>query len=207
MTSKVPWLERNGAWVAAVGAALASVGDLGQLWVVNAARPLLQLASPPSEIAIWATLLGALGLPLYGVGYWARTRRAPAAARMIAAIVAASGIAFGVWGGMVHVATGVQIANNVGGITSGLDPMQGILQSGPLLLSLWGAAGLALVIAGAGELRLAASRRDWAFNPLVLTFTLTAGAQLLPASWRDFIAPAAVNLAHLAFFVRLTRTR
>lgn len=206
MKSKTEWLEGNGASLAAAGAAMASIGDLGQLWIVNAARPMLQLPVPPSDLVVWATLLGAFGIPLYGLGYWARSRCASDAPRTVPTIVAVSGIAFGVWGGMVHVATGVQISNNAGDIVGGLDPMQGILRSGPLLLSLWGAAGLAFFVASACEFRLALRGLDWAFNPLVLTLVLTAVAQFLPLPWRDFVGPAAINFAHLAFFLRLTRT-
>jgi len=74
-------------------------------------------------VIVVATLAGALGIPLYGLGYWARSRPVRAAAPRGAALVAAAGAVFAVLGGTTHAATGLLIATRVGGIADGLDPL------------------------------------------------------------------------------------
>jgi hypothetical protein len=54
--------------VAAGAAAMATLGDLGQLWVVNAGRPDLLLPTPRPWVIVIATLAGALTIPLYALG-------------------------------------------------------------------------------------------------------------------------------------------
>jgi len=59
------WIERHGWLVAAFGALTATAGDLGQLWVVNAARPQLLVPAPPRETIVFATIGGAVGIPIW----------------------------------------------------------------------------------------------------------------------------------------------
>ena len=194
---------RTGILTAALGALAATMGDLGQLWVVNAGRPALALPAPPGGLIVPATLAGVLGIPLYALGYAARARTAQGTAPGAAVVVMLAGTAFAVLGGSVHGITGVLISHNVGGMAGGLDPLQGVLSSGPISLTLWGLATAALLCAALAEARLPQPRASRLCNPLVLTLLLTAAAALLPLPWRDFVGPAAVNIAHLVFFLRL----
>lgn len=191
--------------LAVLGAAMASVGDVGQLWVVNAARPELQLAPLPPAAIVWATLLGTFGIPLYGLGYCARALRAPDSAGRF--VLTAAGAAFGALGGAVHATTGALVAANVNGMAGGLAPLQGVLHSGAVSMSLWAAAGVAFLVASATALRLATSWKERALNPLVLTLLLSGAAPFLDPPLPDFVGPAAVNLAHLLFFLSLKRKR
>ena len=188
------------ARIAVLGALAATAGDLGQLWVVNSGRAALHLAPPPQWLIVIATLAGAIGIPLYALGYQARARQARFLAPQRAAAVAAFGAAFGALGGSVHAVTGVLIWSRVGGIASELDPLQGILASGPIVLTLWALAGAAFLAAAACEAALPQPLRQRLANPLLLTLLLTGAAMLLPVPWRDLLAPASINIAHLVFF-------
>lgn len=185
--------------VALLGAVAALVGDLGQLWTVNAARPALGLPTPPEGTIVWGTLLGVFGIPCYALGYRAACRRLHG--RPGAPLAAAAGTVFAVLGGTVHATTGVLIAENARGIAGDTDPLRGILEAGPIVLALWGVAGVALVVAGAALLRAAEGIGARLWNPLVLTVVGVLGAQALPLPWRDFAGPAAVNVAHLLWFL------
>jgi hypothetical protein len=196
------WCASYGARIALFGAIMATLGDFAQLWVVNAGRPDLGLAPPSPGLIVWGTLIGALGIPLYGVGYCARALQRPERST----ILMLSGMAFGTLGGIVHASTGVLIASNIGGISGGLHPLQGVLQSGPIVLPLWIIAGLTFLVAGVAELRMAINRQEYLFNPLVLTLLITASASLLELPWCDFVGPAAVNLSHLIFFACMITT-
>lgn len=196
------WI-RSAPLVAAIGAIAATAGDFGQLWCANAGRPELQLPAPPAGLIAIATLAGALGIPCYGLGYLARAREAWATAPRRAAAVAGFGIAFAAIGGTAHATTGLLISLRAGGIASGLDPLQGILASGPIVLTLWGLGGVLLIAAGASEAALPPPPARRLANPLVLTLAFTAIGAALPLPWRDFVAPAALNLAHLVFFASL----
>jgi len=196
------WFANHGWWLAAGGAILATAGDCGQLWTVNAARPALGLPAPPPWLLVPATLAGALGIPLYGIGYFARARRARREAPVTAAVVMLAGATFAVLGGIVHAVTGVSISHDAGGIAAGLDPLQGILAAGPVVVSLWSLAGAAFVTAGGAELCLPQGWRSRLGNPLVLTILLAAAAPLTGSPWQDFLGPASVNIAHIAFFAR-----
>lgn len=184
--------------VALLGALAALVGDVGQLWTVNAARPALGLAPPPEGTIVWATLLGAFGIPLYALGYRAAARAS--GARPGAGLAAAAGTVFAVIGGTVHATTGVLIAENARGIADDTDPLRGILEAGPIVLPLWGAAGAALVVAGVALFRATEGTGARLRNPLVLTVILGVAAQALPLPWRDFAGPASVNVAHVLWF-------
>ena len=191
--------------IATACAVAATLGDFGQLWTVNAGRPDLGLAAPPGWLVIPATLAGALGIPFYALGYVARARPALSGMPRLAKLVAGAGTAFAVLGGIVHAVTGVLVHGKVGQIAGGLDPMAGILASGPIVLTLWTLALAAFLVAASAELMLPQARRERLANPLVLTVLLTTAASLLPLPWRDIVQPAAVNLAHVVFFASLSR--
>jgi hypothetical protein len=193
------------ARAALLAAVAATAGDLGQLWTANAGRPDLQLAAPPDGLIVVATLAGALGIPWYGRGYLARAREAQAIAPRRAAIVAGFGVAFAAVGATVHGTTGVWISSGAGEIASGLDPLQGILASGPIVLTLWAVASVLLLVAAGAEIALPQSAARRLANPLVLTVLFTAIGMALPVPWRDIVAPASVNVAHAVFFASLLR--
>jgi hypothetical protein len=191
--------------IATVGAVMATLGDFGQLWTANSGRPELGLVPPPAWLIVPATLAGALGIPLYALGYVARARLAGAVASRRTAIVAWAGAAFAVIGGTVHAVTGVLVHSRVGQIASGLDPLAGILASGPIVLTLWALALAAFLVASTAELMLPQAPRERLASPLVLTLVLSAATSLLPLPWRDIVQPAVVNLAHVLFFATLLR--
>lgn len=199
----VAWLRRWGWLVALIGALVATLGDLGQLWAVNAGRPALALTALPRSVVVVATLAGTLGIPLYAFGYYVRAHRARHSGPTCAVVVASAGTALAVLGGAVHAVTGAAVLNDVGGIASGLDPLQGVLASGPIVVALWGLAAAAFACAAIAELCLPQAPVARLFNPAVVTLVLTAAAPLLPLPWPDFVAPAALNIAHVIFFTRL----
>lgn len=203
MTPEARGRARAAAAVALAAALAATLGDFGMLWAVNAGRPALGLAPPPPVVVPLAALLGALALPLYGLGYWARACRVPAGQRVgRSRVTVGAGALAGAVGASVHATMGTLIANRVGEIASGLDPLEGIARSGPISLGLWAATAALLAVAGVAELGLAERRREWAFNPFLVLVALSLLAPLLPLPWRDFVGPAAANVAHAVFFAR-----
>lgn len=193
------------ARIATVCAVLATLGDFGQLWTGNSGRPELGLVPPPGWLIVPATLAGALGIPFYALGYVARAKQAGDGASRRATIVAWAGSAFAVLGGTVHAVTGVLVHSRVGQIASGLDPLAGILASGPIVLTLWALALAAFLVASTAELMLPQAPRERVASPLVLTILLSVASSLLPLPWRDIVQPAAVNIAHVLFFAILSR--
>lgn len=181
-------------------AVVATLGDLGELWTVNAGRAELALSAPPEWLIVPATLAGALRIPLYALGYFGRARSLVSAAPLRARVVIVGGAVFSVLGAIVHTVTGVLIQGRVGGIASGLDPLAGILASGPIALTLWGLALAAFLVVSAAEASLPQRAGARLANPLLLTVGLTIAASLLPASLRDIASPAALNVAHVLFF-------
>ena len=71
------------------------------------------------------------------------------------------------------------------------------------MLTLWALGALLLVAAGASEASLPQPPLRRVANPLLLTLAFTAIGAALPLPWRDLVMPAALNLAHLAFFASL----
>jgi hypothetical protein len=125
-----PRRTRAAFWIALLAGTVATLAEFGQLWAVNAARPQMLVNAPPAWVIVAAALAGALAIPLYGLGYAASAWNAVAAPpRRIA--VTAGGAIIGALGSTVHTSTGLLIAEKVGGIASGLDPMAGILTSWP----------------------------------------------------------------------------
>lgn len=200
------WVHRA-PLVAAVGALVATAGDFGQLWCANAGRPEIQLPAPPPSLIAIATLAGAFAIPLYGLGYRARAREMSALAPRRALAVSVFGVAFAIIGGTVHATTGTLISLRAGQIADGLDPLQGILASGPIVLTLWLIATFLFLIAGASEAALPQAPARRLANPILLTLAFTGLGLSLPLPWRDFLAPAALNIAHGALFTSLVRFR
>ena len=185
----------------------ATLGDFGELWTANAGRAELHLVPPPDWLIVPATLAGALGIPLYSLGYHARACEAFDAEPRRAGWLSVSGLVFAVLGGMVHGVTGVLIHAKAGGIASGLDPIGGILASGPIVVTLWALALLAFLVTAALEASLPQAPLQRLRNPLVATVVLTAVTAVLPLPWRDIVGPAAFNIAHVVFFAGLSRRR
>lgn len=192
------------ALACAVGATL---GDFGELWAANAGRPELHLTAPPGWLIVPATLAGALGIPCYAFGYRVRVLVAVGSTPRLARSLGAASVVFAVLGGMVHLVTGVLIQTRAGGIADGLDPLEGILASGPIVVTLWSLALLAFVVTAALEAGLPQPWQERMRNPLFLTVMLTLAAALLPLPWRDIVGPAAFNIAHVVFFAGLARER
>jgi hypothetical protein len=163
-----------------LGAFAATLGDFGQLWCANAARPELQLPVPPASLIWIATLAGALGIPCHGLGYLARAGEACAVAPRRAAAVAGFGMAFGAIGGTVHATTDLLISLPAGEIATGLDPLEGILASGPIVLTLWALGAALLLVAGSCEAALPQPPARRLANPLVLTLLFTGIGVPLP---------------------------
>jgi hypothetical protein len=198
--------SRAHARVAVLAALAATLGDLAMLYVVNAARPELALASPPSGFQSVGAWLGILGIPLYGFGYRAASALLDARRERARRIVFVAGSLGGVLGGLIHGLTAREIARAVTAGSPPLDPWQAVTAV-PALVALWAVATLALVMA---SLALAAGVRGgrhrslaW-LNPVTLTiaFGVFATPTLLLQS---FLAPAAPNLAHLVFFALCVR--
>lgn len=191
--------------VAALAAVAATLGDFGQLWTVAAGRTELAVTAPPEWLLVPATLAGALGIPFYALGYRARAQGTAAEAPLRSRVVGIAGTAFAVLGGTVHAVTGVLVHARVGSIASGLDPLAGILASGPIVLSLWAFALAAFLVAAGAESALPQPAAERLAGPLVLTILVSVAAAALPLPWRDIVQPAAVNIAHVLFFARLCR--
>jgi hypothetical protein len=112
-------------------------------------------------------------------------------------------------GAVIHGYTGWLIAGAQPG-TVAAAPVDAIVASGPLLVGLWIAAGVAVLVAslvfawhairqGTGALRTAG-----VLNPAVLTVLLAVVlAGVASPLLQAFLLPAAPNVAHLAFFLLL----
>ena len=195
--------------LAAIAAAVASVGDLMMLYVANSARPELGLAAAP-RISLWiGALLGVVAIPCYALGYRGVASlvlpRFPSHAR----IIAGTGAFGSLLGAVIHGATALFIRDVFASGAVAQDPTAAVAES-PLLLTMWGAAAV-LVLVGSAAFALAAQRgvpripRAFAWlNPALLTVLLA----LLGATsvlGQAFLVPAAPNLAHFVFFAACAR--
>lgn len=192
---------RHGFRIATLGALAASLGDMGELWAGNAQRPRLGLSPPPSGLLELSIALGVIGITLYAVGYfaWADQWRRAGRARSSTALFWLGLLTAGA-GAAVHALTGVLISLPNAAGSDAADPLSGILQTGPAALTLWG-LGLGLfaltgLLIAVAEL----SRRLKLLSPLPVMVGIGLAAQALPHPARDFVQPAAFNLAHLASF-------
>lgn len=185
------------ASVALGGACLATLGDLLQLHVASEGARYPDGFLP--ALLLVGTILGVLGIPLYSWGYRARARIAPGTARFWRMAVGQGGSLFAAIGAAVHGATGVFLSLDPDRGRD-LTPYQGILASGPILVSLWAIASVTFLIAGLAELRLCESWRERAVNPLILTVSILLASSALPPDYERLIGPASVNIAHVVFF-------
>ncbi len=183
--------------VALGGAIAATAGDLLQLSI---ATEILRLPERLlGSLLLVGTVLGVLGIPQYAYGYSARAALALSNRRRWKLVTIHGGRWFAAFGCAVHGATGLFLAL-VPRRGHAVDPYQGILESGPILLSLWGIASLAFLAATVAELRLCRNWRERAFNPLVLTLAIVLIAELFPPELGHIVGPASVNIAHVFFF-------
>jgi hypothetical protein len=191
-----------------LAAALASAGDLMMLWVANARRPELALGDPGLGWLWLGGALGVLAIPFYALG-WHEAARAVASAGSRRALRASVGLGAlsAALGALIHGLTARMIAADVRSGASALDPLVAVASAGGLLVALWLAAGAALL--AASLLFARAALRGGApglalLAPALGTLLLASPAPLSP--WLGaFLAPAAPNLAHLAFFAVCAR--
>jgi hypothetical protein len=194
------------AQVASVAALLASAGDFILLYVANAQRE--ELGLPPAGPA-WLWLGGALGvlfIPLYALGYRAASRLVAPASSSAAQILFVSGAIAAILGSLIHGLTTAYIGADLEAGVPGRDPLASVVSWGVLLPTLWGLAGLCVLVAsglflwfvGGGAAH--APRSAALANPALVTVVLSAVG--LPFLFlRSFLTPAAPNLAHLVFFL------
>ncbi|GIW44609.1 MAG: hypothetical protein KatS3mg077_1891 [Candidatus Binatia bacterium] len=179
-----------------IGAVLATTGDAAQLYVAT--------GGACSEVAcarmVWAgTVLGVVGIALYGFGYRARAALVASVSETCARWVANAGAMFAATGATVHGTTGLLLSLGRSSEPH-THPLQGVLQSGPVSLSLWGLAAVFLVVAAGAELF---ATRPWTqrfVNPLVATLWILAISSLLPHVVGHVVGAASVNIAHVVFF-------
>lgn len=189
---------REGLKVAFVGALVATSGDVLLLYVSSRAS-VFSGAHVPTLLLV-GSVLGVLGIACYAFGYRARAMLAsPGTGTRWTKGVEYGGTLFAAWGSTVHAATGLLIAANPSRET-GLDPYHAILQSGPIVLSLWALASIAFLATTLPELKLCLGWSQRAVNPLVLTLTIVVVSELFPPFIRNIIGPASVNAAHVFFF-------
>jgi hypothetical protein len=194
--------HRRLAAIGALAAVAASAGDLLMLWVANARRPELGLATPPDTVLWLGAALGVLGIPVYAVGYRAAARLVADHPRGARAVFAGGALAAGA-GALVHGLTAELIDRALRSGTPGTPPLEAVAAGGPLLVGLWGLAALSALVA---SVAFARSRGDALAlaNPALVTVGLTLLA--LPTELtRSFLAPAAPNLAHIVFFLACAR--
>ena len=200
---------RTSVVVAAVAAAVATVGDLFLLYVVNAQRAALELAAPPPWVLPVGAALGVLAIPFYALGYrgiaGALAARAPTRAR----IVQGAGAVTAILGAVIHGSTGRMIAHDLVSSDAALPPFEAMMAwNDSPLPALWAVATLLVVLASvamvreAGEHGLPLTVRI--FNPVALTIAVGVvglGSEL----GRSFLTPAAPNIAHGLCFVWAAR--
>ncbi|MEW6287684.1 MAG: DUF6796 family protein [Chloroflexota bacterium] len=196
----------HSARIAALAALIASTGDLLLLYIGNSQRA--EFALPQiGEGWLWlGGMLGACAIPFYALGYRAVSEWIAPLSRRAAQALFVSGIIGSLLGAVIHALTAAYIGASLHRGVVSEDPLKAILQSGPLLLSLWGLAALLILFASVlflwyvGSGRTAAPRALALANPAFLTLAL--GAAGSPSILlRAFLTPAAPNLAHVIFFI------
>ena len=195
--------------IAAVAAAIATVGDLLMLWVANALRPDLGLSPPSPGVLRLGAALGVMAIPLYAIGWAAAAARAhPALGRGAPWVMVAGGLG-AVVGSYVHAATAWLIEGQMRSGTPAAPPLESVMNAGARLTVPWAVATVALLLAS-GAMVYAARRsavpRSWiAANPAVAT-VLLAMAGAATELGRAFLVPAAPNVAHVLFFTTALRS-
>lgn len=193
------------ARLAAIAACIASAGDFLLLYIGNSQRP--ELALPQiGEGWLWlGGMLGVLSIPFYALGYRAVSEWIAPLSHRAAQALFVSGLLGGLLGAVVHALTAVYIGAGLHRGVVNEDPLNAVLQSGPLLTSLWGLAALLILFASLLFLRYVGSGRTAAPRALALAnpafLTLALGIAGFPSLFlRAFLTPAAPNLAHVVFF-------
>jgi hypothetical protein len=194
------------ALAGALAAVVATAGDLLLLWVANSRRPGSLLAAAPPSILWLGGALGVIAIPFYAFGYRAMAQSFSPTEARAARVVLVTGVSLALLGAVLHGLTTLHLASEMRAEVPGRDPLLDVAGSAPLLV-LWGIGGLLGAIAsavfartvGRGRSRLP-PRLGWV-NPFALSLVL--GAIGLPvAALRDYLTPAAPNVAHaISFFV------
>jgi hypothetical protein len=196
--------------VACVAAVAASCGDLLMLYVGNSQRPELGLAPAPTVVLWIGAVLGVIGLPLYGTGYWAIARTFAQRRVRGAWLIAASGVGGAIVGAVIHGMTALEIDSALASASAARPPLEAVAGGDRALLYLWLTCGALLLVASLGfaacQVRAATGSARWlaVANPVVLT-VLLVGLSMPSELSRSFVAPAAPNLAHVLFFLMLAR--
>lgn len=196
------WLKTHGREIGLCGAVMGTAGDL--LLLSLAGGHIDFSSSTFSGLLLIGTLLGVVGISLYQFGYRARAEGMKQSRPRAAAWLTLGGSMFAATGAAVHGATGLTIALN-GQNMLNLNPYEGILQSGALLLSLWATGALFFFLAASADLLICSNWRQRLKNPLFVTLVVIAFSLLLPPAWANLIGPASINIAHLIFFAESSR--
>lgn len=192
-------MGRTAGICATAAAALASAGDLLLLYVGTGGDP-----GPGGRLLVAGHYLGALLIPLYGLGYWHVGSVLASASDVGARWLVGLGAYAGAVGGVVHGVTALMIDVAPAARRAG-DPMAVLAPQAAYLLPLW----LVLLVLG-----LVVSALHW---KLVRTghtayprwFALVQPASLVvllcviglsAATLSTFLVPAAPNLAHVVYF-------
>ena len=198
--------------IACTGAIAASVGDLMMLYVGNAQRPELHLAAPAPAVLWIGAVLGVVGIPLYGLGYVGLRARFVRRARTMADVLAGAGLVACASGAVVHALTAFAIDASLAADAGSQAPLEAVAGTRGALGASWLVCGVAFAISSVVfvvlQARLAAGPERWlaAANPLLITVALIALST--PFEWgRSFVAPAAPNLSHVAFFLLWSAAR
>jgi len=184
--------------VSVIAAVLATAGDLLLLWNANAYIPDLALASPPIYTLFLGHYLGITGLALLGLGYLAIGREALQLNRKWAMVLIVTAIIFSIVGPLIHGMTSTFIYFGSAGTQEGNSAMEGILESGLLLLPLWGIGLIDMTLLSIACAKLAGNRWLAVLNPIVLTLIIGSLA-MIDDHLAAFGQPASVNIAHLIF--------
>ena len=195
---------RAGLGIASAAALAATAGDLLMLLVANSLRAESGLRPPALALPVGGAL-GVVAIPLYALGYRAVARAIGPGSPKLSRVVQLSGAAAAGIGALIHAATALAIRAAVASSAPAETPLAAVAQAGAPLLAAWGAASLFVLAASLANLAAPGARRPgspralaW-LNPAVLTLLLGA-AGLAFESGRNYLVPAAPNLAHVVFF-------
>lgn len=198
--------SHRSARLAGIAAVFATAGDFLLLYIGNSQRA--ELALPQiSEGWLWlGGMLGVLAIPFYALGYRAVSEWIAPLSRRAAQALFVSGVIGSLLGASIHALTAAYIGASLHRGIVNEDPLNAVLQSGPLLASLWGLAAILVVFASLLFVWYIASGRTTAPRALALAnpafLTLALGIAGSPSIFlRAFLTPAAPNLAHVIFFV------
>jgi len=201
-------MNRSHLGTACLAALAATVGDLLMLYVGNSMRPELGLPPAPPTVLWIGALLGVVGIPLYAIGY--RTAARPFGAGLGSRLIVYPALVASLGGAAIHGLTAFEILRGLDRHLPAAPPLEAVAASGGWLVALWIFVGAGFLLASAAfalqrwradqpRARIAAL-----MNPALVTIVLVSVS--MPNEWlRSFLAPAAPNAAHLAFFWVLWR--